>query len=282
MDTDEVNESQVEQAQRAYDARAPTYEDSFHPDYSRRLMDLVQPNPGDKVLVLACGTGLESFIAAEQVGATGGVIGVDVSQGMLALARARQARETVLGSRMKFVTGDVTKLDGVDGVGEEGFDLIICSNAFVLFKDPRLVVRRWKKFLKPKGRVIIDITHERNLIAGTVMERAAQRMGIPYSLSRAWIKSRDSFKKVLEGEGYVVERIEDMEKISGRGNQYLGIDEADDQFEYIVNSGFTPKNFIGDTREEARRFFAEEWAKMAVDGKVENVDVLYVYIARPE
>lgn len=278
----EILETQVQMAQRAYDARAPTYEDGFHPEYSRRLMDLVQPAPGDRVLVLACGTGLESFIAAEQVGPSGEVVGVDVSEGMLALARARKANESTLGSRVKFVSGDVTRLDDVEEVrGEEGrFDWIICSNAFVLFDEPAMVVRGWKRFLKPEGRVVVDITHEQNLIAGTIMERVARRMGVSYPMSRAWITSRDSFKKVLEREGFVVEKIEDMEKISGKGDQYYGIDEADDQFEYIARSGFTPKNFTGDLREEARGVFAEEWAKVAVDGKVKNVDVLYVYIAR--
>ncbi|KAH6690333.1 hypothetical protein F5X68DRAFT_229666 [Plectosphaerella plurivora] len=238
MGTDKPPESQVELAQRAYDARAPTYEDSFHPDYSKRLMDLVQPKPADKVLVLACGTGLESFIAAEKVGPSGEIIGGIGTR-----------------SRIKFVSGDVTKLENVEGVSsEEGsFDWIVCSNAFV-----------------------------RNFIAGTVMERVARRMGVPFPMSRAWVKSRDSFKEVLEGEGYVIERIEDMEKISGKGDQSYGLDKADDQFEYIVNSGWTPKTFNGDAREEARKLFAEEWAKIAVDGKVENIDVLYVYIARPE
>ena len=53
--------TQIEFAQHMYGARAANYEDSWHPDYSKRFIDLVDLKPGDRILDLCCGTGLEAF-----------------------------------------------------------------------------------------------------------------------------------------------------------------------------------------------------------------------------
>ncbi|KIE03163.1 protein-L-isoaspartate(D-aspartate) O-methyltransferase, partial [Metarhizium majus ARSEF 297] len=52
--------SQVEQAQKSYQTRAKDYDSSWHPQYTARFMELIGIRPGDRVLVLACGTGLEA------------------------------------------------------------------------------------------------------------------------------------------------------------------------------------------------------------------------------
>ena len=65
----------------------PAWFDAFGADLARRLPD---PSAGD-VLEIACGTGLVSFAAAEQVGAGGEVVGVDISGQMVELARRRSA-----------------------------------------------------------------------------------------------------------------------------------------------------------------------------------------------
>lgn len=279
---DSNHESQVDAARRMYDNRAPTYEDDFHPAYSRRFMDLVKACNGDRVLDLACGTGLEAFIAAEQVGRDGEVIGVDVSEKMLSVAKERRDREAAPQSQICFLSGDATRLEGVQELEgrREGFDLILCSNAFVLFENPSEVVRGWRHFLKHGGRLIVDITHERNFVAGTVLSRASKRLGVPFPLSREWVRSVDSFKDVLEGAGYAVERVELLENITGHGNSYHDVDDADEQFNWIVARTFTPQSADQSWRDAILPVFREEWAKAAVDGKVENVDGLYVYIAR--
>ncbi|KAF9631164.1 putative protein-l-isoaspartate(d-aspartate) o-methyltransferase protein [Lasiodiplodia theobromae] len=82
-------ETQTAAAKRLYDARAASYDDSWHPQFAQAFMDRLQLEPGAKVLDLACGTGLLTFLAAERVGPTGSVTGVDVSGGMLAQARRK-------------------------------------------------------------------------------------------------------------------------------------------------------------------------------------------------
>ncbi|KAL4725267.1 hypothetical protein ACLX1H_007414 [Fusarium chlamydosporum] len=225
-------ESQVESAQRMYTERAHNYEDSWHPDYSRRFMELIPIQAGDRVLDLACGTGLEAVIAADQVGDEGIVVGVDITEAMLAEARKKLDQDQVLARRVKLVQHNVTDLVGCPHVAKGSFDLILCSSAFVLFDDPEKVVAHWREYLKPGGRVAIDITHEYNLRAGLLLEKVARRLGMPFPSNRAWIKSKDSFGDILKNQGFIVEKAEELEKIKGLGSSYLDLDQADEQFDY--------------------------------------------------
>src|SRR4051812_28886311 len=57
------------------------------------VVDLCDPRPGERVLDLACGTGAVARLAAQRVGPTGQVAGVDPNPGMLAMAREGMASE---------------------------------------------------------------------------------------------------------------------------------------------------------------------------------------------
>lgn len=275
-------ESQNESAQRMYNARAPNYEDSWHPGYSRRFIAQAPLKQGDRVLSLCCGTGLDAFLAAEVVGDEGEVVGIDVSSGMLEQLRQRQQRETQVGSRIKTIHHDVTNLNGLanEGVEKGGFDAILCSCAFVLFNNSEQVVAHWKEYLKPGGVMVIDITHEYNLRSGTVLEAVAREMGIKFPSNRLWIKSQDSFKDILEAQGLQAEKITLLEGISGKGTQYHRVEDADRHFDSIVNSSLTQLSASDDFKVKAKPLFREAWKRAAVDGRVEDSDTLYLYVAR--
>lgn len=265
-----------------YNARAPKYEDSWHPDYSRRFIAQAPLKPGDRVLSLCCGTGLDAFLAAEAVGDKGEVVGIDVSSGMLDQLRQRQQREAQVGSKIKTIHHDVTNLDGLanEGVEKGGFDAILCSCAFVLFSNSEQVVAHWKEYIKPGGVMVIDITHEYNLRSGTVLEAVAREMGIKFPSNRLWIKSQDSFKDILEAQGLQVENITRLESISGKGTQYHRVEDADHHFDSIVNSSLTQLSASNDFKVKAKPLFREAWKMAAVDGRVEDSDALYLYVAR--
>ncbi|KAF5689734.1 demethylmenaquinone methyltransferase [Fusarium denticulatum] len=273
-------ESQSDAAQRMYTERATDYEDSWHPDYSKRFMELVPVKPGDRVLDLACGTGLEAVIAARHVGDDGIVVGVDITEAMLSKARKKLDHDETLHRRMRLVRHSVTDLTGCPNVGRGSFDLILCSNAFVLFENPEEVVAHWREYLKPGGRVAIDITHEYNLRSGLLLEKVARRFGMPFPSNRTWIKSKESFSEILESCGFIVERVGTLEKIVGLGSTYLGLDKADEQFDYVFNGPLTASIVTEELRVKGRKYFKEEWHNAADDGKVEVSDILYVYIAK--
>ncbi|KAF5542851.1 demethylmenaquinone methyltransferase [Fusarium napiforme] len=140
-------ESQSDAAQRMYTERAANYEDSWHPDYSKRFMELVPIKPGDRVLDLACGTGRDCH------------------------------HDETLHHRIRLVRHNVTDLTGCPNVDRGSFDLILCSSAFVLFENPKEVVAHWREYLQPGGRVAIDITHEYNLRSGLLLEKSRSPIG---------------------------------------------------------------------------------------------------------
>ncbi|KAF2087024.1 hypothetical protein K490DRAFT_66338 [Saccharata proteae CBS 121410] len=78
-------------AKRLYDSRAENYEKSWHPDFARTFVDLSCLSPAQKVLDLACGTGLVSVLAVSGVGLQGSVIAVDASTNMLAVTSKKQS-----------------------------------------------------------------------------------------------------------------------------------------------------------------------------------------------
>lgn len=273
-------ESQAQSSKRMYDARAAKYEDSWHPDYSQRFMGLVPLKPGNRVLDLCCGTGLEAFIAAGAVGEQGEIVGVDVSGGMLEQLRERQKREPGLGQRIRTFHHDVTDLGGVPELERGSFDAVLCSSAFVLFEDPAAVVAHWKEYLRPGGIMAIDITHEWNLRPALILEQVARRMGVKFPSNRLWIRSIESFKEILQAQGLVVERAVPLERVSGQGSVFYGVDDADSQYEYIVNGSLTQNAVSESFKVQAKPLFREGWEKIALDGKVESVDVCYVYVAR--
>lgn len=275
--------NQVEFAMRTYDRRAATYENSWHRGYTPRFIGLVPLRQGDKVLSLCCGTGLDAFAAADAVGPDGRVVGVDISEAMLDVARARRTAGDY--RAIQFVRHDVTDLGSVVGdsvalVQPGEFDAILCSNALHLLDNPTAVVRHWSEYLRPGGILAVDIPHERNAPAGLSMERAVRRTGREYTYGRSWIRSRESLREILEGEGFKVENVAEMDKDPGQRPTYFTVDQADGQFDYIVKSDRKASSMTEEVKAEVRPAFREEFAKIAVDGKVELVESLYIYISR--
>ncbi|KAI6358231.1 hypothetical protein MCOR25_007397 [Pyricularia grisea] len=287
---DVFHETQQESCKRMYTARAEDYENSWHPELSRRIVGFAQLKPGERVLVLACGTGLEVFPAAEAVGRSGEVVGVDITDAMLDRARRKQQALGDGGRHIRLLAGDVTNLDeAVPQLAGRRFDAVLCCSAFVLFQNPDAVVASWRRLLDPEsGRLVVDITHEQNHQPSLIFARAALRLGAGtrFPSNREWVKSRDSFKDVLEAQGYKVERIERLDNISGRGESEHGVEVADEQFDgfsaKLPNLGLAEvakdKELVG----RLKVLFKEEWEKAAAagGGKIVDLDTVYVYVAR--
>ncbi|TEA13986.1 Aklanonic acid methyltransferase DnrC [Colletotrichum sidae] len=256
MDIDQ--ETQAASSQRMYTARADRYKNSFHPDYTKRFMAIADIQAGERILVLACGTGLEIFIVTEQVGEEGEIVGVDITDAML--AKARQKKEQLKpDAKVRLFNHDVTKLETLPELNGQIFDVILCSNSFVLFDNPESVVVSWRNFLKPVGRLLIDITHEDNLKVGLLLERAAKRLGLKFPSNRTWIKDENSFKQILERAGYQVEKIELMDRLTGQGDTYYSADQIEEQFERITGTPLTVNLAKEEFRDKTRALFREEF-----------------------
>ena len=111
--------------------------------------------PDERVLDLACGTGLVTLNAARSVGSGGTVLGTDISGQMIEIARQR-AREQQL-SNVTFQRMDAETFD----LPRASFDVVLCSLGLMYVPDPQHAVREWLRVLKPGGRVAIAVWGKR-------------------------------------------------------------------------------------------------------------------------
>ncbi|KAF2105573.1 S-adenosyl-L-methionine-dependent methyltransferase [Lophiotrema nucula] len=272
---------QANAAVQLYEARSGEYDGTWHVDFTERFAAQLNIKPGQRVLDLACGTGLLTFREADAVGSKGKVVGVDVTPGMLAQAKAKKQRDGPNYDHVEFFQGDILNLRAIDGLKENSFDVISVASALVLFPDPAAAIKHWTQYLKEGGIIAVDSTHPRNLVSGIVIERIGRKLGISVPYHRDWSQSEDSLKRVLEAAGLQVEKVTTIDNQAGYGRRYYDFDDADDQFVSHVIVGISRDKFRDpEIRKKAHTLFLEEWNNLAVNGKVEEVDAVFLGVAR--
>jgi SAM-dependent methyltransferase len=118
----------------------------FRP-WAEDLLALAAPRPGDRVLDVACGSGVVARLAAEVVG-PGRVSGLDVSPAMLAVAR-RLPPELGIG----WQPGTAAQMPFPDGA----FDLVLCQQGVQFLPDAATGLREMRRVLRPEGRLVVAV-----------------------------------------------------------------------------------------------------------------------------
>ncbi|MCZ7527072.1 MAG: methyltransferase domain-containing protein [Acidimicrobiia bacterium] len=111
---------------------------------ARRVVDAARIDAGDRVLDLACGTGVAARLAAEHAGPTGSVVGVDANPAMVEVAD-RAAPE------LEWHTGVAEDLP----FDEASFDVVVCSLGFQFFADKPAALSEIARVLASDGRVAL-------------------------------------------------------------------------------------------------------------------------------
>lgn len=112
--------------------------------------------PGERVLDLACGTGLVAFGAARAVGPGGRVVGTDLSGQMIDSARRRG--EALQLSNVDFARMDAEALDLPDA----SFDVALCAFGLMYMPNPEQALREMRRVLRPGGRLGLAVWGERS------------------------------------------------------------------------------------------------------------------------
>ncbi len=120
------------------------------------VMSATQPAAGERVLDVACGTGLVALAAAHAVGNDGRVLGIDLSGSMVDAAR-RRANEHGL-SNTGFARMDAEALELPDA----GFDVVSCSLGLMYMPDVERALREMRRVLRPGGRLGLAVGGERS------------------------------------------------------------------------------------------------------------------------
>jgi ubiquinone/menaquinone biosynthesis C-methylase UbiE len=115
------------------------------------LLEAIGITPRDRVLDVGAGTGDPSLTLARRVGPEGSVVATDISEAMLAVARAR-AEEAEL-ENIEFRVESAEELDFPAG----SFDAAVCSFTLMLLANPVTVSERIRSFLRPGGRFAASV-----------------------------------------------------------------------------------------------------------------------------
>jgi ubiquinone/menaquinone biosynthesis C-methylase UbiE len=141
-----------------WDLAAGSYETLWQAQLAQVQADLLAgaaPRVGERVLDVACGTGLVTFAAAAAVGPGGAVLGVDLSNAMVDAGRQRAQQRGL--PNVGFARMDAEDLV----LPEAGFDVVLCALGLMYLPDPARAVREMHRVLRPGGRVGLAVWGER-------------------------------------------------------------------------------------------------------------------------
>jgi arsenite methyltransferase len=157
---------------------------------------------GETVLDLGSGAGADVLISARRVGATGKAYGLDMTDEMLALARANAAAAGA--ENVEFLKGYIEEIPLPDA----SVDVVISNCVINLAADKDVVLREAARVLKPGGRFAVsDVIADPDMDAATRTDMAAWTGCVAGALTR------DEFERALAQAGLVDAEIRETHRV---------------------------------------------------------------------
>lgn len=138
-----------------WDIAAESYEAGWRESLApaqKCLLDMAKPKRGERVVDLACGTGLVTFPIAGAVGPMGHVIATDLSENMVIELQRTIRRKGLRNIEAFRADGEV-----LDMIPDNSVDLVTCALGLMYFPDPDKALCEVKRILKPGGRAVFAV-----------------------------------------------------------------------------------------------------------------------------
>jgi ubiquinone/menaquinone biosynthesis C-methylase UbiE len=134
------------------------------------LVELAALQPGECVLDVACGTGVVARLAAQKVGTTGQVTGLDLNPGMLAVARALPPPP---GAPITWIECSAVAMQ----LGDATYDVVLCQQGLQFFPDRSAALREMHRVLRPGGRLVLSVWKQANPYTTAMREVVERHIG---------------------------------------------------------------------------------------------------------
>ncbi|HEX3342626.1 MAG TPA: class I SAM-dependent methyltransferase [Pseudolabrys sp.] len=219
-------------AASTYNAAADHFDDdplAFWDRYGRGTIEHLALAPGATVLDVGCGSGASAIPAAKAVGPHGHVIGVDLADRLLAIARAKAISQKL--KNIEFRQGDMEKLEFSDA----SFDAVVCVFAIFFLPDMVKQVRELWRMIRPGGQLAITTWGPRMFEPGSAAWWAAVKQFRPdlHSAFNPWerITTPEALRQLLADAG-----IQEAQVVAENGWQVLHT--PNDWWTVVLGSGY--------------------------------------------
>ena len=177
-------------------------------------VDLVRraaPQPGERVLDVACGTGVVACLAAKAMG-TGRVLGLDINSGMLAVARSRPLDSAA--PTIEWLEASVLDMP----IADQSFDLVLCQLGLQFFPDRARALQEIERLLVSNGRLALSVftAIEHTPMANALVQALDRHLGADASTvkrSEHSLCDASDLHRLVAGAGFRDIRIQPVTQI---------------------------------------------------------------------
>lgn len=200
----------------------------------------LDPKKGETVLDLGSGAGLDCFLASKKVGASGRVIGVDMTPEMIGRARTNATKGGF--TNVEFREGRLESLP----VEDASVDAVTSNCVINLVPDKTVVFREVARVLKPGGRIVVS-----DIVLDGELPPAVKENVLAYVGCVAGAMRREDYLEAIEGAGLGgVEIVKDDDYLNAAGYKF-----AEDLLESLARAGVRFEDLRGIVRSVTWRAF---------------------------
>jgi ubiquinone/menaquinone biosynthesis C-methylase UbiE len=178
---------------------------SLFAPWASYLIQRANPQPGEHVLDIACGTGIVARSVAPRVGSQGIVIGLDVNPDMISMARAAAERDHLA---IEWHPSPAERLPFPD----ENFDLILCQFGLMFFTNRQAALAEMHRVLRKDGRVVLSVWQglDRHPFYQTLHDVSQRHLGKSSVQAVFSLGDAEELHKLLTDSGFQHIEIEPM------------------------------------------------------------------------